>query len=298
MKITDFVIVEIGREKGASALYYSGLTDEIMKKLLIEALPLGNPENKVFKIITVDDELFLSSLLLANNEDHGYALIVKLDAEFLKLNPIGFLNSMNNVLSAILKDDNNTYLKELNLEYTAPEFTAAAYENFDNFIFSVLTQQKTLIVGEQEELSNFLANLYEYIPDELKRHITLIANSSNLTNNVSLHALPVTDEVLKIIDGKQGEYTVLFLPMKTAYGTFTSPFCKKIAELFAEQKKESIKEELMQFFKLAIESSDIIPPADFASQQNMSLADASLLLWMRSNHFEIEVQKSLLEQLQ
>lgn len=298
MKMTNFVIVEIGREKGASALYYSGLSDNIMKKLLIEALPLGNPENKVFKITTVDDELFMSSLLLADNEDHGYALIVKLDTETLKLNPIGFLNGMNKVLSTIVKDDINTYPKELNLDYTDPEFTTIVYENFDNFIFSVLSQQKTLIVGEQEELSNFLANFYEYIPNELKRHITLIANSSNLTNKVNLHALPVTDEVLKIIDGKQGEYTVLFLPMKTAYGTFTSQFCKKIAALVAEQKKESIKEELMQFIKLAIESSDIIPTADFAAQQNMTLADASLLQWMRSNHYGLEVQKSLLEQLQ
>lgn len=298
MKITNFVFVEIGREKGASALYYSGLTDAIVKKLLIEALPLGNPENKVFKIVTVDDELFLSSLLLAGNEDHGFALIVKLDAETLKLNPIGFLDGMNKVLSTILTNDTNTYPKELNLDYIDPEYTNIVYENFDNFIFSVLTQQKTLIVGEQEELSSFLANFYEYIPNELKRHITLIANSSNLTNKVYLHALPVTDEVLKIIDGKQGEYTVLFIPMKTAYGTFTSPFCKKIAALVAEQKKESIKEELMQFFKLAIESSDIIPPADFAAKHSMTLADASLLLWMRSNHFEIEVQKSLLEQLQ
>ena len=298
MKITNFVIVEIGREKGASALYHSGLSDDIVKKLLIEALPLGNPENKVFKIVTVENELFMSSLLLADNEDHGFALIVKLDAETLKLNPIGFLNGMNKVLSTILKDDINTYPKELNLDYTDPEFTTNVYENFDNFIFSVLTEQKTLIVGEQEELRNFLANFYEYIPNELKRHITLIANSSNLTNKVNLHALPVSDEVLKIIDGKKGEYTVLFLPMKTAYGTFTSPFCKKIAALVSEQKKESIKEELMQFFKLAIESSDIIPPADFAAQQNMTLADASLLLWMRSNHYDIEVQMSLLEQLQ
>ncbi len=298
MKIDNFVFVEIGREKGASALYYSGLTDEIMKKLLIEALPLGNPENEVFKIVRIEKDLFLSSLILADDEDHGYALIIQLNSETQELNPIGFLDSMNNVLKSILKEDAIEYPKELDLVYNNPQFTTEVYENFDNFIFSVLTEQKTLVVGEQDELRNFLANLYEYIPGELKRHITLIANSSNLTNKVFLHAIPVSEEVLRIIDGKQGDYTVLFLPMKTAYGSFTSPFCKKIATLFAEQKKESIKEELMRFFELAIESSDIIPTADFASKKDLTLADASLLQWMRSNYYGLEVQKSILEQLQ
>ncbi len=298
MKIEKYAIVEIGREKGASALYSSSLTAEVLKELLIEALPLGNPESKVFKIVTIGKELYLSSLLMKENEDHGYALIVNLNSEAMKFNPIGFIESMNKVLTSIIANNGNSYPKELDLEYRIPQFKPDIYENFDNFIFSVLTQQKSLIVGEQDELTNFLIDFYEYIPNELKKYITLIANSSNLTNKVYLHALPVSDEVLKIIDGKQGEYTVLFLPMKTAYGTFTSPFCKKIAELFAEQKKESIKEELMHFFKLAIESSDIIPTADFAAKMNMTLADASLLQWMRSNHYKLEVQKSLFEQIQ
>ena len=298
MKIDNFVFVEIGREKGASAAYSSGLSDGCLKKLLIEALPLGNPENEVFKIVRVEKDLFLSSLILADDEDHGFALIIQLNSETQELNPIGFLDSMNNVLKSILKEDAIEYPKELDLVYNNPQFTTEVYENFDNFIFSVLTEQKTLVVGEQDELRNFLANLYEYIPGELKRHITLIANSSNLTNKVFLHAIPVSEEVLRIIDGKQGDYTVLFLPMKTAYGTFTSPFCKKIATLFAEQKKESIKEELLRFFELAIESSDIIPTADFAAKMDLTLADASLLQWMRSNYFGLEVQKSLLEQLQ
>ena len=126
----------------------------------------------------------------------------------------------------------------------------------------------------------------------------MIANTTNLTNKVALHALIVTENLLKIIDSKKGEYTILFLPTNTAYGTFTSPFCKRIATLFEEQKEESIKAEITSFYKMATESDEIIPTADFAAKYNLALADASLLQWMRSNHYDLEVQKSLLEQLE
>ena len=36
MKINNFALIEIGREKGASALYSSGLTDKVLRELLIE----------------------------------------------------------------------------------------------------------------------------------------------------------------------------------------------------------------------------------------------------------------------
>ena len=101
MKITNFTLVEIGREKGASAIQTSGLSDEVMKKLLIDALPLGNPENKVFKIISIEQNLFLSSLLLDDKKDYGLALIIKLDQELQKFNPIGLLDGMNSFLMAV-----------------------------------------------------------------------------------------------------------------------------------------------------------------------------------------------------
>ncbi len=298
MKITNFTLVEIGREKGASAIQTSGLSDEVMKTLLIDALPLGNPENKVFKIISIEQNLYLSSLLLDDKKDYGLALIIKLDQELQKFNPIGLLDGMNTILREAMKAESKILPKELDLDYNENDSFVGEIENFDLFIFSVFTQQKTLIIGEQDDIKNFLADFYNFIPNELKRHITLIANSSNLTNKVFLHALPVSDDILKIIDGKKGEYTILFLPMKTAYGSFTSPFSKKIANLFFERKKESAKEEIMHIFQLAIESKEIIPTADFAAEKHVTLADASLILWIRANHYDLEVQKSILEQME
>ncbi len=202
MNVTNFTIIEIGREKGASALHVSGLSDKIMKHLLIEALPQGNPENEFFKIVKIEDDLFISSLLLAENEDYGLAMIIKLDSALQEVNPIGFIDGMNKLLKSFLADSENIP-EELDISYQKIALTENTYENFDTIIFSILTQQKTLVVGEKEELASFLANLFEFIPNNLKQYITLIANSTNLSNNVAIHALVVTDDVLKIIDNKK-----------------------------------------------------------------------------------------------
>ncbi|MHA1211368.1 MAG: hypothetical protein ACTSSH_02800 [Candidatus Heimdallarchaeota archaeon] len=298
MKVTKFAFVEIERQKGASPLHVSKLSDALMKKLLIEALPQGSPENEFFKIAKIDNEIFISSLLLADNEDYGLALIVQFDDSLQQYNSIGLIDGMNTILAKQLKDTKQTIPEELTVDYKDIELTDDVYEGFDNFIFSVFTQQKTLVVGEKDELKSFLTNIFEFIPDELKHDITLIANSTNLTNNVGIHALVITDEVLKLIDAKKGEYTTLFLPMKTSYGLYTSPFCKKIAKLFAEHKKESIKEELLHFYKLALESDEMKPIADFAADHDLALADASLIQWIRANHYEIKLEKSFYEQLE
>ena len=224
-------------------------------------------------------------------------MIVKLEDEFYKYNPIKLIDSMNQKLRSCLKNDEKELEASLNLDYKETEQAIVAYENLDNFIFSILTEQNTLVVGEKDELKKFLLNFYEYMPNEMKRYVTLIANSSTLNDKVGLQALILSDEVLKVIDAKKGEYTTLFLPMKTAYGAYTSPFCKKVADLYIENKKESVKEELLHFFNIALQSNEMIPTADFAAANDLQLADASLILWMRANHFDIEFEKSFFEQL-
>jgi hypothetical protein len=205
---------------------------------------------------------------------------------------------MNQILRSSLTNKIKTLDNALNLEYNKIDSEIDVFENFDNFIFSILTEQNSLVVGEKDELKKFLINFYEYMPNEMKRYLTLIANSSTLNDKVGLQALILTDEVLKVIDAKKGEYTTLFLPMKTAYGAYTSAFCKKIAKLYIENKKESVKEELLHFFKLAIQSNELPPVGDFAASNDLQLSDASLVLWMRANHYEIELEKSFFEQIQ
>ena len=295
MKIKNFAFLEIGRKEGASAKSSVGLADDVVKKLLIEALPLGNPENEVFKIIAIEQKLYLSFLRLSDLEDYGLALVIHLDKDLINLNPFGFLDGINKILSAHIKDQGRNLLKSLDVDYSEPEVFIDKYENFDSFIFSLLTQQKTLVIGEKNELWKFLAGLYEFIPPELKKHLTLVANSSNFTNSVFLHALPVSEEVLKILDEKKGSYTILFLPTKVAYGKFSSPFCKKIASLFIDNKEELLEQELLKFFLKAVEADDLPPTADFAAENHLSLADASLLIWMRANHFDLEIPKGILE---
>ena len=295
MKIDKFAFLEIGRKEGASAKQVSGITENVIQKLLIEALPLGNPENDVFKIIALDGVMYLSFLSLSDKEDYGLALVICLDNNLLGLNPFGFLDDIAKVLPYHLNDQGSNLPKHLELEYTNPPMFIDNYENFDSFIFSLLTQQKTLVIGDKEELWKFLAGLFHFIPTKLKRYITLSANSSNFNNHVYLHALPLSNEVLKSLDEKKGKYTVLFLPAKIAYGKFTSPFCKKIASLFEEKQEEILEQELINFFVKAVESSDLPVLADYAVENNLSLADSSLLIWMRANHYNLEVPKVILE---
>ncbi|NHJ85011.1 MAG: hypothetical protein FK734_06085 [Asgard group archaeon] len=298
MIFKNYALVEIGREKGASALKVVGFSEELMKKLLIEALPLGDPENEVFKLVTVDKNLYLSSLLLVEDQDSGVALIIQIDDKALKLNPLGFLDSINDLLQPIISNPATVLPDEIVLEYKESPVTEAVYENLDNFIFSILTRQKTLVVGEKIQLKEFLTMFYSYIPNELKKHITLIGNTSNVTNRVALTGLVLNDYVLKIIDSNKGEYTILFLPAKTAYGLYTSPFCKKIAKLYEEHNREVIIDEIKKFFEMAISSNDIIPVADFAAKNNLAVADASLIQWMRANYYDLPIERNILEQLE
>ena len=140
MNVTNFAIIEIGREKGASALHVSGLSDKIMKRLLIEALPQGNPENEFFKIVKIEDNLFISSLILADNEDSGLAMIIKLDSALQEVNPIGFIDGMNKLLKSFLANSENIP-DELDISYRKIALSESTYENFDTIIFSILSQQ-------------------------------------------------------------------------------------------------------------------------------------------------------------
>ena len=295
MKINNFTILEIGRKKGASAKLTSGLSDITVQKLLFDALPLGNPETEVFKIITIEKESYLSFLQLSEKEDYGLALVISLGNGLTKLNPFGFIDEMKKFLLQHVDDHGENLPKTLDLDYKNPDVKLGEYENFEAFIFSLLTQQSTLVIGEKDELKLFLAGLYEFVPTELKRYLTLIGNSSNFTNGVNLHALPVSKEVLKVIDEKRGSHTILFLPTNMAYGTFTSPICEKIVSLQKNNEEDEIEKVLLNLFEKATESNDLPSIADYAAENKVSLADASLILWMRANHFDLEVPKGILE---
>lgn len=295
MNIDNYTFLEIDRKKGASAKLTVGLDDKTVKKLLIEALPLGNPEDGVFKLVTVGKDNYLSFLRLSNKEDYGLALVVSLSSGLNEINPLGLIAGMKELLSKCILDHGNNLPKNLDLAYEDPNVNLDKYENFDVFIFSLLTQQKTLVVGQNQDLESFLAGLLEFVPSKLKRYVTVIANSSNFTNQVYLHALPISDEILRIIDEKRGSHTILFLPTKVTYGKFSSPFCKKISELQKNNEEEAIEKELLQLFAKVIESNELPSIADFAAENGIALADASLILWMRANHYDLDVPKGIVE---
>jgi hypothetical protein len=99
------------------------------------------------------------------------------------------------------------------------------------------------------------------------------------------------------LDSRKEDYTVLLLPLKQSFGKYTAPICKKIAQLYRQEKCESIKDEIGYLFKLAAESKELETIADFAAKHDMGIADASLIMWIRANYYDLEMQHSFLEQI-
>lgn len=166
-------------------------------------------------------------------------------------------------------------------------------EHFDSLIFSLLTRQKNIFVGVGNMSEEFYKFIQEFLPEELKENLSYSPNDKSLEDTSVISGFQMNEESMKILDKAQGRYTVVFLPANEVYGQYTSPFCKKAATLLKQDKIASLKEELSIFYKKAVESEEIVPPADFMVQHSINKADASLIMWIRAQHFGKEINNSL-----
>ena len=297
MKVNKFVSIEIGREKGASVIFNKGIDDAVIEKLLIEALPFGNPVDEFYKFVKIGKSIYLSVLHILPDKDYGIALVVELNKELAKKNPIGFVDGLYNTLVKSIKDNGKSLPDELDVEYKEYKPTFEEYKDFDSVIFALLTSQKTVIIGDKAELKSFMGGIFECIPPELRGFMSFAANMENIHNEEIISLVPISERILKALDSRKEEYTVLLLPLKTAYGIYSSQSCKRIAKLYKEKKIESIKEEISHIFTLAIQSNKMETIADYAAQHDLSIADASLIMWIRAEHFNLQMEKSILEEL-
>lgn len=174
--------------------------------------------------------------------------------------------------------------------------TFYSIENFDSLIFSLLTRQKIIIVGLGKIPDEFYKFIQQISPEELKNFLTYQPNATSLNGNNVILGVEMSEETMKLLDKAQGKYTVVFLPNNEIYGQFTSPFCKKIANLFKEEKINGLKEELSLFYQKAVESDEMSTPADYMAANDMNKADSSLLLWIRSLHYNKEMNTVISDQ--
>jgi hypothetical protein len=173
------------------------------------------------------------------------------------------------------------------------EIDFAKLENLESMIFSLLTKQKTIVVGPKAMSEGFISKLKEVFPAEMKNQLSFGKNDSALSEEFDVSTLEMNEDSMKILDKAQGKYTVIFLPSNQIFGQYTSPFCKKIATLLRENKIESLNEEIKLFLHNAIDSEEILPFADYAAINSMHKADASLTMWVRANYYKKEIDKSL-----
>ena len=301
MEITNYALVEISRANGPSILKVDGIDNDRLNYLLIHALPVGTLESRVSKTIDYKGFTYTSYVIASKSEDAGIALILQSEYTSSTLDkvPVGYLERIFDVIAPFLNNTTNIPEK-LDVDFSGVKYvkpTYDYYENLDSLFYSVLTEQKTLVLGESEELITFMLEIYLIFPAEVKKLLTSITNSTNLSDDVVLHVVRINDETLKIADHYQGKHTILFLPNKQVYGKYTSPFCKTLAQLYSEKKIDELRTEISQFYAKAIASNEMPPVADFAAKNNLTKADASLMLWMRANQYNIEIEKNLLEEL-
>jgi hypothetical protein len=296
MNIPKFAYIEIERTKGASVVQNNGIGSEYLDKLLLEALPTGSPTDKFYKVLRINNYVYLSILHILDEKDYGLCLVIELTDDLAMKNPIGFVDSSYDHLIKVINQKNDL-TASLNLTYKniTPEFND--YKDFDTIIFALLTLQKIVIVGESQNMQTLMSTIFECIPPSLRGHISFAANMTNISNDEKVSLVPISERVLKALDSRKEDYNVLLLPLNTAYGTYSSPICKKIAQLYKEEKCENIKEEIGHLFKLANESKELEVIADFAATHDLSIADASLIMWIRANQFDLEMEKTILESL-
>ncbi len=173
------------------------------------------------------------------------------------------------------------------------EIDFAKLDNLESMIFSLLTKQKTIVVGPTLMSEGFITKLKEVFPAEMKDQLSFGKNDNALSEEFDVSTLEMNEDSMKILDKAQGKYTVIFLPSNQIFGKYTSPFCKKIAALLKENKIESLTEEIKLFLQNAIDSEEILPFADYAAINDLHKADASLTMWIRANYYKKEIDKSL-----
>lgn len=167
-------------------------------------------------------------------------------------------------------------------------------ENLESMVFAVLTRQKIVLVGDKNDADKFYSDLDVFIPDDLKNQITYGTNDNSLSKDLVVSFLEMNESSMKFLDRTMGQYTVVFLPSMQVYGQYTSPFCKNLVNLLKTSKLDSLKEELNIFYNEAIESDDLMTPADYAAKKQKHKADASLLLWVRALYFNKEVESTII----
>ena len=170
----------------------------------------------------------------------------------------------------------------------------AKIENLEGLMFSFLTRQKTVIVGSKQLSENFFNQMVSTLPTDLRKHLTSGLNDNSLSKDFVVSFLEVNEDSMKFLDKSQGKYTIVFLPSNQVFGQYTSPLCKKFISHLKANRIEVLKKEIEQLYEEAINSEEIITPADYAAKNNKNKADASLILWMRALHYKKEIDNSII----
>ncbi len=286
MLIDKWGYFEVTRKK-IHFLKQKGISDG--SGLLKHILPFGNPEGKSVKYIVYNSKIFFTLLLMDRAEGEGHGLTLAFEPDTIDFNPISLIQGMEDILSKGEPEQ-----AELEIEQKEREPKKIAIKNFDSAIFSLLARQRTVLLGDHDQIIEMLNAICCSIPQSMFKRLEFVSQSTSLSENVNIIGMPLSDTVLSELEVTKGQYTLVFIGDKV-YGQFSSKFTQKIEHLIKEGKFETVRIMLKDFYTI-VRDDDSLPSAlEFVDKTGLHLSDAQLALIMRANYFDKEIPATLLE---
>lgn len=283
MEITSWGLFEISRTNVKFNRVY-GIDEDAT--LLTKVLPFGSPLGQSIKYVQVDNRAYLTYLKMNGQSGKGITLSFDLDNipdNFLEFTP---------KMATLLDDPPSSDILELELQKIQIE--PIRIRDFDIAVFSLLSRFRTIILGDEDEIMKIISAICVSTPNEMKKRLLFVSQSTSLSENVKIIGMPFSDEVLSELDEYKGNYTIIILGDRV-YGQFTSKLCKKVADHARKGEYDTIKELLNDFYELARDSNELPPALEFANKSNLHLSDAQLALIIRAGLFGKKLPNRFLE---
>ncbi|MFX0094092.1 MAG: hypothetical protein ACFFBD_20305 [Candidatus Hodarchaeota archaeon] len=283
MKFDKWAFIDISRDSVNFSQVYGV---EINSDSLAKILPFSSSQNESLKYILIDDMVYFTYQRMNGQTGKGIVLVFE---------PANVPDNLLGLVPEIAKRI-DTPLSESSLVLTAHDIRPEPIQlkAFDIAIYSLLARVPTIIVGDQEEVLKIFNAIFISIPQEFKKGLSFVSQSTSLSENVNLIGMPFSDEVLREISASRGKYTTLVLGDRV-YGQYSSQFSKKLASLASMGQYNRIKNLLEEFWQIITESDNFPSTLDFATKNGLHLSDAQLALIMRANYFGKDVPQGLLK---
>ncbi|MHA2249743.1 MAG: hypothetical protein ACXAD7_05245 [Candidatus Kariarchaeaceae archaeon] len=283
MMIEKYALVEITRSKGPILQEQVGFKKEEENNILLYALPTGEVMDGSIKLIRIQELLYVSYTRI-NTDDVGLIAVIAVDMKKFTHNPFS--------LSQILKDMvSNAKLPSAITEEQihSSEVSKIPFQikGVTHIIASLLLLQRVIVVGNHEDIVNFIGTIYETLPLRTMSEIIAITHAKYPNEQYNLQGVPNDISISSDLDKAQKNSTIVFLDEKKAFGMFRSPITDEMEKFYLQGDFETVKNKTRDFVSLAL-LEKIDSSGDYAKKHNIKRSDAKLMKNFQQRVRELE----------